>query len=428
MCSPGRSPCFSIINRRCAMKKNNGYILIVTLLVMASMLVIGLAYANYYRQDKSLALRGENDHIAAAAADAGIQDSLYQLKRNPGWAAGFANVTLPHAGSAYTVTFDQSQKTFPYSTNNSTGSGTVTGYEGRSVPAGTVYIISTGIYAKSKKIEHALITTQSSLFQNAVLTQQKIHLNGNVITDSYNSSIASYSAQHQNSGGNLQTNSGSGGIVELDGRVNVMGNITVGPGGAASTSLNVHGGSTYQSASVAASPVTLPAMNPTLGPNKGDVSTSGTLTPGTYRNLNLRGNLQLQAGTYIFTGDIDLSGQASILLPTTGNQKVTIYVLGKVEITGNSSINGNTKLPTNLTIYGGPKTEKFEISGLGGQSQGLYFALYAPYTEFEISGNAEIFGSVISDTFEMSGNGALHFDNALKTQGTSGAISVKSLW
>ncbi|MGV8121367.1 MAG: hypothetical protein AB2L14_16520 [Candidatus Xenobiia bacterium LiM19] len=411
------------------MKKNNGYILVVTMLVMVSMLVIGIAYANFYRQDNSIAQRGENDLIAEAAADAGIQDSISQLKKNADWKSGFANVKLPHAGSAYTVTFDPAEKTFPWSTNNNGGTGTVTGYQGRTVPPDNVYIISIGTYGNSTRIEHALVSTKFYPFQYAIAAQEDIKMNGGVTTDSFNSSIAPYDSEHLSSGGNIQTNSADSSAVELNGQVNVMGNITVGPGGDTSTSINAGGGSTYQSATVASSPLSMPVMSPTVGTNNGDVTKPGTLTPGTYNNLNMSGNLQLKAGTYIFTGDISLSGTSNIMLPTTGDQKVVIYVLGNVDIKGNTTVNGNTKIAGNLIIYGGPDTETFSIGGLGRQSQELYFVLYAPETEFKIGGNAQYYGSVVANEFSStSGTVDLHYDNALMSQSISGIITVQSSW
>jgi hypothetical protein len=411
------------------MKRKDGYILVLTLLVVASMLVIGIAYADFYRQDKSLALKGENDHIAAAAADAGIQDGIYQLKKNNGWNAGFSNVALAHAGSSYSMSFDSSQNVIPFSTNNYSGTANVQGFEGRDVPAGAVYLISVGRYANSTRTEHALVSTKSYVFQNAITADNEIKLNGGVTTDSFNSSIAPYSSQHLSSGGNLHTNSADNGAVQLNGTVNVMGNIAVGPGGNASTTINAGGGAIYQSASVASSEVSIPVVTPTLGTTNGDVNSGGMLAPGTYGNLSVSNNLQLQAGTYIFTGDFSLSGKANVLLPPAGNQKVEIYILGNMSITGNTTVNGNTKVPGNLIVYGGPDSEQFKIGGLGNQSQDLYFVIYAPKTEFKIGGNAQLYGSVVAQDFNSVGGTAdLHYDSALITTSISGIITVKSTW
>jgi hypothetical protein len=414
------------------MKNRHGTILMMTILSISLLFFFAVLYAGFYSSEKSIALRAESQVKAQAAADAGVEDAIYQLKRNAAWNTGFSSTVLTHSGAAYSVSFDKGQTLIPYSTNNSQGSAALTGYAGRSVPAGMVHIVSVGKLANCARTHQALISTTSSIFQNAIATQQQIGINGNVTIDSFNSSQGTYQQSHQNSGGNLLTNAGGNDVVTLSGKVNVYGNISVGPGGTVASSIASSGNSTYQSASVATQLVNLPLINAPTGQNLGNVNSgSGTLNlaPGIYNNLNSTGGtIQLSAGTYVFSGEVNLSGQANIKLPTN-NQPVKIFVLGdEISITGNTTINGNTQKPSLLTIYGGPDLASVEISGLGGQSQGLFFALYAPATDVEISGNVQLYGSVVSSELELNGGGGIHYDQALKTSSSAGVLTTTSRW
>lgn len=136
-----------------------GFILVLTLLVATAILFLGFSYVELYRPQAQAARLTESELIAAAAAGAGIDEAIYELKRNTAWKAGFAAVRLPHSGAAYSMSFVPNQSAIPYSTNNSVGALSITGYGGRIVPPGMVDLISVGAYGTSQRSEEALITT-----------------------------------------------------------------------------------------------------------------------------------------------------------------------------------------------------------------------------------------------------------------------------
>ncbi|MCE1246325.1 MAG: hypothetical protein LWY06_06755 [Firmicutes bacterium] len=409
------------------MKSKKGYILILTFLVMAMMFFFGLMLVEFMSSETKLTIKSEHDNIAAEAANAGIDDAIYYLKQNASWASGFNNTALGHSNSTYSMTFDKNQTVLPYSTNNSTGTATITGYGGRTVPAGSVHLVSIGKFGRSKIIEESMITPGGTLFSAAIQANTNITFSGNGLTDSFNSDNGTYQQTSQQSGGNIATNSNTNAIVRLTGNVDVNGTVTVGTGGTQAASVSSSGGSSYQGFSTS-SPVSLPFLTPPSGTNQGSVSVSGhgsvTINPGTYTNLSGSGQsvINLTAGDYVFTGNISLSGNSTIVLPATG--KVKIYVLGNIDITGNS-INNTSEKPTNLVIYGGPNTTSVKISGNG---QG-YFGLYAPAADVKITGNGAIYGGIVGDTIDITGNAAIHYDQALqKITGGSGMVTVLSRW
>ena len=256
------------------MKKRSGYILILTILIMASLIFFGIIYLSLYKSRASIARRAEYNLIAEAGAKAGIDDAIYYLKRNPAWTSGFNNEPLPHSGATYSMSFDPGQVEIPYSTNNSHNVSPTTGYGGRAIPAGAVHLVSVGKFKSSKKIEQAIIFTRTSFFSNAAFVAENMELSGNVKIDSWNSSGGSYNQTKKQSGGDIGTNSGENNVVSLSGNVKVYGNVKVGPGESESSSIKTTGNSSYQSASVASARISLPFQQPPAGTNQGKRSNS----------------------------------------------------------------------------------------------------------------------------------------------------------
>lgn len=409
------------------MKGKKGYILILTLLVIGALFFFGVLFLKFFRDEQKLALGSEHKLVATEAANGGIEDALYHLKQDSSWKTGFDNEKLPHSGASYSMSFNKKQTAVPYSTNNSGGTSTVTGYNGREVPPGVIHLVSLGRFGNSTKVEEAMITTGTSLFDSAVFTNSEINLRGNVKIDSYDSSSGNYNVTQTDSGGNIGTNSSGGGSVSLNGNVDVYGGISVGTGGTEGSSVSSSGNSSYQSFNTS-DPKTLDFFTPPAGTNQGSVIAQKGLVsplPGTYTDLigSSRSTIQLQTGTYVFTGDINLSGGAAMEIPP-GAGPVTIYVLGDISISGGSQINPEGT-PGNLLIIGGPETKKVEINGNGE----AYFGLYAPAADVTVFGNGRIYGSVVSDKLNINGNAGIHFDKALESVSLSGeGVTVKSRW
>lgn len=387
------------------MKKKSGYILLVTMGIATVMLILAFSYVNFYASQKGLNQSSEQWQIAKTAAFSGIADGLYQLKRNQSWNTGFQNIGLPHSGATYSLTFTPGST--PYSTNNINGTLPVTGYNGRVVPPSMVHLVSIGNYNGTMQVEEALLWWHS-VFTNGVSTDKTISIVGNTMTDSYDSSKGSYGQTHQNSGGDMRTNSGGTDTVQIKGNASVDGTITVGPGGS-SSSINTSGGATYvQPGIIATDTVAMPFISPPSGQNNGNLTSSVTLSSGVYvyNSINLSGNSSLQV-----TGP------------------VTIYVLGNISISGNTKINDILKIPGNLNIIGGPQTTSVSITGLGSGSSGAYFTLYAPAANVNISGNGNsaLYGSVVSSSLSISGGTAIHFDQSLKNS-TVRVFNYQAYW
>lgn len=407
-----------------------GFALILTLLILAALFFFAFALARLHVADKTLAQRREHALVAEQAAKAGIEDAWLRLSQEGTWNAGFNAVRLPRSGGTYAMTFNRAQSALPFSTNNHEGSSPTTGWDGRSVPAGHVHLVSQGSFQGSQVLEEAMVQTRTSAFVAALVGADKIVLSGNILIDAWNSAKGTYAQTVRQSGADLLTNSSAPQAIEMS-NVTLYGNITVGPGGSQATSLRISGNPTYLGFNVASKVRELPVEPPPdLGPSRGVVApSSGTqvLSPGTYAAFSPRkATIQLTPGDYVVTGGITMGNGASILVP---NGPVRLFVLGNVSITSGGSVRNTTLKPPNLLLYGGANSTTWSFQSLSGTE--LHFGINAPRTVLNFSGRNEYFGSFIAREVYVNGNSRFHYDVATGTQtppqASSGPI-LKARW
>jgi len=147
-------------------ESSRGFIMVLCILSMGAIFFFSLMYVRLYTADKSISLKAELSLVADEAAQAGIEDALDQTRQNQAWNAGFNAVGLPHSQGSYTVTFNKTQNTIPWSTNNISGSTAVTGWNGRTVPANALHIVSTGTVRNEKVVRQIIVQMSSTLFQD----------------------------------------------------------------------------------------------------------------------------------------------------------------------------------------------------------------------------------------------------------------------
>ena len=245
-----------------------------------------------------------------------------------------------------------------------------------------------------------------SLFNFSLFANGKLEVEGNALTDSYDSRNGSYNPSTARSNGSIGTNGVSSGIIEVEGNARVKGNAVVGPGADVTQAIQIAGNGRIDGTRTAATaPVTLdPVQIPTGLIDQGSLRATGNDT------------VTRTGGTYWFsTIKIDGNGKVNFTGPAT------VYVTGKVEISGNG-IGSAQSLPPNLIIKvksaQGEGGDSVKISG----NAGFFGAIYAPNSEVKVSGNANIYGALVGNTIEQEGNGKVHYDEALKqtTSGTTG--------
>jgi hypothetical protein len=145
-------------------RRRRAFILLLTIVGIVALFTFATLLVKVYVSMKTGIQRGENLLIAEQASIAGIEDAVYQLKKNQAWNKGFDNVALPGNGATYSMTFDSSKKETPYSTNNIAGSQSVSGWSSTSVPADSAHLVSTGKFGDSVYTSEAIILVSSELF------------------------------------------------------------------------------------------------------------------------------------------------------------------------------------------------------------------------------------------------------------------------
>jgi Tfp pilus assembly protein PilX len=155
------------------------------------------------------------------------------------------------------------------------------------------------------------------------------------------------------------------------------------------------------------------------------VTSFGT-TPLVFNNLSLGSQLKITVnyggvlpigstvGTvYVNVNSLSLTGNAQFNIGT--NAAVVMNVQGTgvttpVDFSGGSFGNMSYDPSRFQMLYGG--TGQIELIG----GNGAAMSLYAPNARVRLNGNADIFGSVLSKTYDNQGNGSVHYDAALSSK------------
>jgi len=280
-------------------------------------------------------------------------------------------------------------------------------------------IASRGNVSGIQRQVQAQIAKQSqSPFTCAVFGKNSVSVSGNGKTDSYNSNQGAYGSLNVGSNGDIGTNGVVAGAITLSGNAKVYGDTATGPGGTVVIGGNaaVYGATTHDSTKSLPSvvvPTTLTSLA-SGGAYSASSNQTMTISGGAYRysSLSISGN-----ATVTVSGNVEIYLTDSTSLSVTGNGQLiiasgaqfTIYSAGKCNLAGNGVLN-QTNRPKNLLFYS-TYTGSNGISVSGNNS--IQASIYAPDTDISNSGNGSIYGSAIGKTVTLSGNGDLHYDEAL---------------
>jgi len=284
----------------------------------------------------------------------------------------------------------------------SMGGGT---YWAEVAPAGTPLeftITSHGDYRASVRgIEATAHLVPTSVFRYALFGADQLIVSGDVVTDSYDSTSGAYDPMTAGSHGDIGTNATAVGGVTVDGSILVNGQVAVGPDVLDPDSVvDVNGGSAtitgvppYVSQPVAmpVPPVSIPV---------------GLPCPNLTVNGNVVHTLQSSVGVYCFDR-LTVGGGAHL----TADGPVVVYIKDSFSATG-SSVVGVVGDPTKLVMRFSSNSTATIENTLAGTTD-FYGGIYAPETSFEISGNTRIYGAVIAQTVEASGDVLVHYDEAM---------------
>ena len=263
-----------------------------------------------------------------------------------------------------------------------------------------------------------VLLKEHKLFKYAILAAEIIDINGNENkTDSYDSSLGPYGGANIGTNGDIITNGRENPAISIQGDAAVNGDATTGPGGTISVGGSAElNGTPGDDAEVFMPSVIVPESLTSL-------SSGGAISLGSSDSLELfTGNYKYNSldltskAKLILNGDVNLyftqnpsiatGAQSQIVVK---NGEANIYFNGDVSITGQGVLNEGG-YPSNLTFYGTDSVTNISLAGIGA----FYGCFYAPTAEyFYISGNSNIYGSVVGKNVSLTGNAAIHYDERL---------------
>lgn len=377
--------------------QKKGMVLIMVFMIMIALVLIVGAYLYMVSTQTKSAGYDISNAKAFWAAESGVQMVAYKLKTD----------------AAYRTSL------IPNPLTGSLGGGT---YSANVVKNGSNYNVASMGTCNNINRKVTCVINVNSVFSYAGFGNSSISMSGGAMVDSYDSSLGRY-----NVNGNIGSNGnigGNGDITVTSGSPYIHGNASTGPSGTFSDPNHkyISGTVSHASSVTTLTPVTVPSTLTGLA-SGGDITlgkndTDRVLNSGNYKfstiNLSSIRTLTINATTspvniYITgnTTSISITNSGQINIPATNTYPVIFYTDGSVNVSGAGVLN-NTYIPSNIQLYGN-SSSAITVSNSGA----FYGAIYAPSASLTINGNADAYGSFVSNSITLGGSGKIHYDQAL---------------
>ncbi len=395
-------------------KGRKGSVLVVALLFATVLSILGVAYLGLIASEAKITPRSFSSANALNVAEAGAEIALWELK---------------YSGADFTSNEGWSGTTSKTKTSSiQVADGTAIGEYSVTVTdiSTTPKIEATGYAPDSTQPEGArkvrvVVRKDTSPFDYALFSGGSLTMSGNGKANSYDSTVTT-SPTTFNSNGNIGSNSS----ISLSGNSGVYGNATPGPESSVTIGSNAY---VTGSTTAASSTTSLPAIDASSWPTGTSElritqsTESVSLIPGTYTYTSISvsgdGNLSIGSNVKIYvSGSVSISGTGTVAIA----DDVVLCATGDVSVSGNGIFNTG-KIPSDLVIY----STGSSISFTGNST--FYGAVYAPNATVQLAGNGDVYGSVIGNSVSVTGDGSIHYDQALKNLETilTGTYKV-DLW
>ncbi len=388
-------------------RKSTGFTSLLAMLYLTIFASLAVGFYAATNTSTIIAHSEQDAAVALAATESGMDFMRYQL----------VNITLPYGTNASNL-MNNTASVLGASVNGTPNMGgktvVVTGSEIQipsatgwitldptsksrfratiSQRAGTNNLIVTvrGGSSKIKLTRAVRMEYKPSARSQALVGVSSVTMSLNAFTDSYNSSKGAYNAATAGKNGSISSN----GNITISNNVKINGDARPGPG----KTLTIH-----DSASVSglrfpmASPVTYPSV---VLPSSGVTSLGDVVMSSGTQNV--------PGGVYLIR-NLNLSGTATI--NWTG--PVTLYIQNSYSVTGSVVINAYQNNPKNRVINFLPTCTNATWSG----TNTCVGDLYAPDTNFNVSGSVQKLGRIIAKTINNTSSGGMHADEALPQPG-----------
>jgi hypothetical protein len=224
---------------------------------------------------------------------------------------------------------------------------------------------------------------------------ERLEIDGRFHVDSYDASTETYAGENAHGAALLLSN----GPIRLSDSGDVQGDVRSASGSVIKPSHHrrISGETTPLARRLYAAPVA-------LSPYAHD-SANASLPREFFKqgNLNLSGahHLSLRPGVY-YLNDVTIDSAATLHLqgPTT------LLISGRLNVVGNIETPASRPAHCRIRVTGNkPVTITHKNT--------LFVDLYAPASNIDISGNGDVYGSVVGRTLHVTGDRPLHFDESL---------------
>ena len=385
--------------------KKSGSILVLVLLVVLISFIIGTGLLALGTQSRVASINQVQDMMARSAADAGIERAVQEIN-NAVMAGKWSASTTPYVSKA----------ALPYSDSIYS---VKTAYDA----AGGYTIVSVGSDRNRTRTINATLRLKG-LFENAVQCRDSIILKSGTVIDTIDSTISMDPADCDEKTV-IGTNSVGDDRIILNNGVVVDGDVVVGVGGDTSTVIKDLGATIDRSYSLS-SAVEFPVVSPPslFGPDTSIAVKKGEMTIGPGGDYPAKGRfsgIKLSNATTLrvvgdctlyITGDVDMGQSSEIILDAGKNAKLTIYMDGDWASDNNAGINNETSIPSTFKLYGtGPVGQAIDIKAKGE----FYGVIYAPDADLTMFSGGNIYGSFVTNNFELKNPAEFFYDASLRT-------------
>lgn len=396
---------------------DQGFAFISVLIFTVLLFGLSLSYFDLMMSEKRLTKSSENSLKAEALAEAGLDEVFWEYNYGDSDFTGWTVVSATQRRMTATLTNDLGAAVGGYVTDvtnftSNTPAVTVTGtLTAGTTGGGTTSVVQAQLQGRP-------------LFSAAVAAKGAITMSGNAATDSYDSILGAYGGANLFQNGDVVTNMTGSPAITLSGNAEIGGDAgTAGGSISMSGNADVTGSQSTNSGTaifdVEAAPSLTSYPSLSLAGNS-----SQALTSGSYPNISLSGNANLTVASNVTihltstTTAFSNSGNGRITIASGGS--LTIYSDGDISISGNGVVNNNSGqlAPLMFQIKGSSTCDSVSLSG-NGDITGL---INTPYAAVTNTGNGEVYGGVICNTYVSAGNGKVHYDQQLGSGGpTAGA-------
>ncbi len=380
--------------------KKRGSALPLAVVVVLILLAMGTGLLRLGLNSRVFSIRTASDIAARSAADAGLTKALFEMNEKL-QVETWDSSSIPQA---IDTSLPNCDAVFSYS---------ITGD-----PASGYTISSVGTAGQAQRTVYATLELEG-LFEHAILTKETLILKANTVIDGYNSQDPLDTDIEIHIG----TQSTLDSSIILNTGVIVEGDVIVGIGGDPDTVIRDTGATTgNQYSAIEEDPLSLvtPPALPDWGVDitaTGEIITFGPADSGQYGNLILTkggtvGALEISGDVVLYlTGNIDLGESCELVIKA--DSSLTLYIDGDIHCRAGSSVNNENppEDPKNFQVYGTSETTQyFDIKAKSTWSG----VIYAPNADIDLYANADFYGSVVAESFELKAGGNYHYDEALR--------------